>query len=94
LLQKSQIARRQHCADGGQDDGHEFTAASEFLYRNGQSLEWVILGDPRGGQRCGVVSEMVLAELAGIAAEIEQELGERRGAGSQIGRAARQLRRD
>ena len=37
---------------------------------------------------------MVLAELAGVVAEIEQELGERRGAGPQIGRAARQLRRD
>ena len=37
-----------HCADGSQDDNHEFTAASAFLYRNGQSLDWVILGDPRG----------------------------------------------
>jgi hypothetical protein len=27
-----------HCADGGQDDDHEYTAASKFLYRNGQSL--------------------------------------------------------
>jgi hypothetical protein len=25
-----------HCADGGQDDNHEYTAASEFLYHNGQ----------------------------------------------------------
>ena len=48
----------------------------------------------RGRQRVGVVAEMVLAELAGIVAEIEQELGERRGAGPQIGRAAGQLRRD
>jgi hypothetical protein len=25
------------CADGGQDDDHEYTAATKFLYRNGQS---------------------------------------------------------
>src|SRR4029077_6515646 len=37
---------------------------------------------------------MVLAELAGIVAEVEQELGERRRAGLQVSRAARQLRRD
>ena len=48
----------------------------------------------RGRQRVGVVAEMVLAELAGVVAEIEQELGERRRAGPQIGRAAGQLRRD
>jgi hypothetical protein len=36
------------CADGGQDDDHEFVVASQFLYRNGQSLDWVILGDLRG----------------------------------------------
>ena len=48
----------------------------------------------RGRQRVGVVAEMVLAELAGVVAEIEQELGERRGAGPQIGRAAGQLRGD
>jgi hypothetical protein len=36
-----------HCADGGQDDDHEFTAASEFLRRNGQSLAWIMVGDPR-----------------------------------------------
>ena len=41
-----------------------------------------------------MVAQMVLAELAGRVAEIEQELGERRRAGSQVGRAARQLRRD
>ena len=35
-----------------------------------------------------MVAEVVLAELAGVVAEIEQELGERRGAGSQIRRAA------
>ena len=48
----------------------------------------------RGRQRVGVIAEMVLAELAGVVAEIEQELGDRRRAGPQIGRAARQLRRD
>ena len=48
----------------------------------------------RRRQRRGVVAQMVLAELAGVVAEIEQELGERRGAGPQIGRAAGQLRRD
>ena len=48
----------------------------------------------RGRQRVGVIAEMVLAELAGVVAEIEQELGERRGAGPQIGRAAGQLRRN
>ena len=37
---------------------------------------------------------MVLAELAGVVAEIEQELGDRRGAGPQIRRAAGELRRD
>ena len=45
-------------------------------------------------QCVGVVAEMVLAELAGVVAEIAQEPGERRRAGPQIGRAARQLRRD
>ena len=48
----------------------------------------------RGRQRLGVVAEVVLAELAGVVAEIAQELGERRRAGPQIGRAAGQLRRD
>ena len=54
----------------------------------------VFLEAVRRRQRLGVVAQMVLAELAGVVAEIEQELGERRGAGPQIGRAARQLRRD
>jgi hypothetical protein len=27
------------CADGGQDDDHEYMAASAFLYRNGQSRD-------------------------------------------------------
>ena len=35
------------------------------------------------------VVALVLAELAGIVAEIDQELGDRRRAGSQVGRAAR-----
>ena len=54
----------------------------------------VLLEAVRGRQRLGVVAQVVLAELAGGVAEIEQELGERRGAGPQIGRAAGQLRRD
>ena len=48
----------------------------------------------RGRQRVGVIAEMVLAELAGVVAEIEQEFRDRRRAGPQIGRAAGQLRRD
>ena len=48
----------------------------------------------RGRQRVGVVAEVVLAELASVVAEIAQEPRERRGAGPQVGRAARQLRRD
>ena len=39
----------------------------------------------RGRQRISVVAEVVLAELAGVVTEIEQELRERRGAGLQIG---------
>jgi hypothetical protein len=35
-------------AKGGRDNDREFTAAREFLYRNGQSLDWVISGDLRG----------------------------------------------
>src|SRR6478609_5998121 len=48
----------------------------------------------RSRQRIGVVAEMVLTELTGVVAEIEKEFGERRRAGPQIGRTARQLRRD
>ncbi len=48
----------------------------------------------RRGEGVGMVAEMVLAEFAGVVAEIEQELGERRGAGPQIRRAAGQLRRN
>ena len=47
----------------------------------------------RRRQGRSVVAQMVLAELAGVVAEIEQEPGERRRAGPQIGRAARELRR-
>ena len=54
----------------------------------------VLLEAVRRRQRLGVVTQVVLAELAGGVAEIVQELGERRRAGSQLGRAARQLRRD
>ena len=54
----------------------------------------VFLEAVRGRQRRGVVAEMVLAELAGVVAEVEQEFRERRRAGPQIGRAAGQLRRD
>ena len=47
------------------------------------------------GRQCiGVVAQMVLAELAGVVAEIEQELGDRRGAGPQIRWTAGELRRD
>ena len=48
----------------------------------------------RRRQRIGMVAQMVLAELAGVVAEIEQELGERGRAGSQVRWAAGQLRRD
>ncbi len=41
-----------------------------------------------------MVAQMVLAELAGGVAEVVQELGERRGAGPQVGRAPGKLRRD
>ena len=47
-----------------------------------------------GRQGIGVVAQMVLAELAGVVAEIEQELGDRRGAGPQIRWTAGELRRD
>ena len=47
-----------------------------------------------GRQGIGMVAQMVLAELAGGVAQIEQELGERRRAGSQIRNGARQLRQD
>ena len=40
----------------------------------------------------GVVAEVVFPELAGGVAQVMQELGERRGTGAQVGRAARQLR--
>jgi len=37
----------------------------------------ILLEPVRGRQGCGVITEMVLAELAGVVAQIEQELGER-----------------
>src|SRR5512133_1154941 len=54
----------------------------------------VLLEAVRRRQRLGVIAQVVLTELAGGVAEVEQELGDRRGAGSQPGRAAGQLRRD
>ena len=48
----------------------------------------------RGRQCVGVIAQVVLAELAGVVAKINQELGERRGAGPQIRRAAGKLWRD
>ena len=48
----------------------------------------------RRRKRVGVIAQVVLAELAGVVAEVPQEPRERRGAGPQVGRAARQLRRD
>ena len=54
----------------------------------------VLLEAVRRRQRLGVVAQVVLAELAGGVAEIIQELGDRRGAGSQPGRTAGQLWRD
>ena len=54
----------------------------------------VFLEAVRGRQRVGVVAQMVLAELAGVVAEIEQELGKRRRAGPQIGWAAGNFRQN
>src|SRR4029450_7116431 len=45
-------------------------------------------------QSVGMITQMVLAELAGGVAEIQQELGEGRCAGPQVRNAAGQLRRD
>ena len=42
----------------------------------------------RRGQGLGGIAEMVLAELSSRVAEIEQELGERRRASPQVGRAS------
>src|SRR4029077_14857288 len=47
-----------------------------------------------GWQGISVVAQMVLAELAGVVAKIEQKLGDRRGAGPEIRRATGQLRRN
>ena len=43
-----------------------------------------LLETVRRRQRIGMVAQMVLAELAGVVAKVEQELGERGRAGSQI----------
>src|SRR6201999_3173239 len=48
----------------------------------------------RRRERLRVIAKMVLTELAGVVAEVEQDLGERRGAGLQVRGAARKLRRD
>jgi hypothetical protein len=59
-----------HCADGGQEDDHEFLAASRFLYRNGQSLDWVFVGDPRG-MICNAAANARMDEDGGIPCRIE-----------------------
>jgi hypothetical protein len=38
--------RRCADTDGGWEDDFEYTAAAEFLHRNGQSLDWVIVATP------------------------------------------------
>src|SRR6185369_1024567 len=48
----------------------------------------------RGWQRVGMIAQMVLAELAGIVAQIKQEPGECRRAWPYIRWAARQFRQD
>ena len=48
----------------------------------------------RGRQRVDVVAQMILAELAGVVAEIEQELGKMRRPGPYIGWAAGKFRQD
>ena len=54
----------------------------------------VFLEAVRGWQGIRVIAQVVLAELAGVVAEVQQELGQARRAGFQIGRTAGQLRRD
>src|SRR5205085_7418935 len=54
----------------------------------------IFLEAVRRRQRLGVVAQVVLAELAGVVAEIEQELGKGRCTWPQVGWAARKLRRD
>ena len=54
----------------------------------------IFLETVRRRQGRGVIAQVVLAELAGVVAKIEQEFGECRGARLKIGRAAWQLRRD
>ncbi len=48
----------------------------------------------RRRERLRVIAKMVLTELAGVVAEVEQDLGERRGAGLQVRGAAWKLGRN
>jgi hypothetical protein len=43
-------------AKGGRDNKAEWGAATDFLHRNGQSLDWVILGNP-GGMICHAAAQ-------------------------------------
>ena len=54
----------------------------------------VFLEAVRGRQCFKMIAEVILAELAGRVAEVQQELGDRRRARAQPGRTAWQLRRD
>ena len=53
-----------------------------------------LLETVRSRQRLDIVAEVILAELAGVVALVEQKLRDRRRAGPQPGRAAGQLRRN
>ena len=53
-----------------------------------------LLEPVRGRQRIRMIAEVVLAELAGVVAEVKQELGKARRARAQIRNRARQLRQD
>jgi hypothetical protein len=48
-------------AKGGRENTCEMRYAFEFLYRNGQSLDWVICGDP-GGMICGAAANARMDE--------------------------------
>ena len=52
----------------------------------------VFLEAVRCRQGLGVIAKVVLAELAGIVAQVDQELGKCRRSLTQIGRATRELR--
>ena len=54
----------------------------------------ILLESVRCREGFGMVAQVVLAELASVVAEVQQELGQRRSARPQVGRTARQLRRD